>query len=268
MTRREVAKVVFLVILVFILCLPEFFTVFRVLSVSLRCEMGLCGDEFDAAEETRVNSTCPEQWKNLLRAADQRNVTQTDASCSVCQANVDMPELDHNGSSPAETMYFEVSLTLQQNYTASVHLTLFGHVHNNSQYLRLSDRESHNYAAMHCPPSVHGANHSCCLLLLSNRTFAKDWLPWKRSTEGDWSCVLRVTWLSLLCVALLLIVITVTQQILHDRKRSSDKLKMRMLDYTSKAQHSPSAIEETEADMFFTYNSRNGINCLLKHTKY
>lgn len=300
MTRTALTKLLFLVILAFILCLPEFFTVHRVLSVSLRCVWPrLRGAEEESAQETGVvwsNSTCPEQWEHLLRAtADQRNVTQTDRSCFVCQANVNMPELDHNSSSSAETVYFEVSLTLQQNNTASVSFTLFGSSHD-PQYLHLSDQEegreeSHNRASssLHCPPSVDGANHSCCLLLLSNRTFVRGGLPWKRPTEGEWRCVLRATWLSLLCVVLLLIVISVAQQITEGRKRSSDKSKIHLsqghliddevntpmvLRIDTSGPFSCSALssieevetpEETETEVFFNDNVDNDHNGNVHH---
>lgn len=275
----------------------------RVLSVSLHCvRPPLCGDE----EETGVvwsNSTCPEQWEHLLRAAaDQRNVTQTDTSCFVCQANVNMPELDHYSSSSAEAVYVEVSLTLQQNDTAPVHLTLFGHNNNDSQYLHLSDQEGgkENYASLRCPPSADGANHSCCHLLFSSGAFARGWLPWKRTTEGEWSewrCVLRVTWLSLLCVVLLLIVITVAQQIMEGRKRRSAKMKIHPFDYTcqghlidrakrtevntlmvlsaeARGPYMWSALssieevetpEETEAEVFFSDNMDNDYNGNIHH---
>lgn len=262
MTRAALTKLLFLVIIAFILCLPEFFTVHRVLSVSLRCVRPQLSEEEveERAEEAGVvwsNSTCPEQWEHLLRAAaDQRNVTHTDTSCFVCQANVNMPELDHNSSSSAETVYFEVSLTLRQNNTASVNLTLFGYDHD-SQYLRLSDQGDHNYALLQCPPSGDGANHSCCLLLLSNRTLSRGGLPWKRTTEDEWRCVLRVTWLSLLCLVLLIIVITVAQQINEGRKRNSDKSKIHPFNYTSQGQHPIDRGKCTEVNtrMVFSMNT-------------
>lgn len=252
MTRAALTKVVFLVIIAFILCLPEFFTVQRVSRVSLSCVWcQLCGDE----EETGVmgsNSACPEQWQHLLRAAvDQRNVTQTDESCFVCQGNVTMPELDHNSSSSDELVDFEVSLTLLlRNNTSTANLTLFGYSHD-FQSLHLSDREEakakRNYASLCCPPSADdGANHSRCLLLLSNRTFARGGLPWKRSTAGEWRCVLRVAWLSLLGAVLLLIVITVTQQIIEGRKRISGKSKIHPFDHASQGQHFVDRAKRTE----------------------
>lgn len=230
MTRAALTKVLILVIIAFILCLPEFFIVQQVLSVSLLCvRLELCGDE----EETAVvwsNSTCPEQWQPL----HQRNVTQTDTvSCFVCQANVNnTPQMDRNSSD--DSLDVEVSLTfLQPNDTTSAQLTLFSYNHD-PRLLHLSDRQESeaklNYASLHCPPSARGANHSCCLLSLANSTST---LPWQRA---EWRYVLRVIWLSLLCVVLLLIVVTVTQQIIEGKRHNTGKSKTHPYDYTRPGQ--------------------------------
>ncbi|KAK7929440.1 hypothetical protein WMY93_005835 [Mugilogobius chulae] len=245
MTCGALTKLGFLVILAFIICLPDFFIINRVLHVSLRCVRPLLWGDVEIREQTGdkwSSSTCGEHWEQVRAAADQRNMTQVDRSCFVCQADVNMAGLHHN-SSPAESISFEVSLTLVQNNALS-NITLLGHYNRSSQYLNFSkdeeevDQERKNHepgdSFLYCPPSVNTANHSCCLLWLSVQIFARKGLPWKHTgTKDEWGSVIWVLWLSLLGVGLMLILITVTQQIIEGRRRSSDKAKIYTLSYAA-----------------------------------
>ncbi|KAJ0050947.1 hypothetical protein NL108_009942 [Boleophthalmus pectinirostris] len=235
----SLTKLGFLVILGFIISLPEFFTIDRVRSVSL-----LCGDE-DSRGQTGGqwrSSTCDEQWEPMRAAADQRNVTQAHKSCFVCQADVSRVWFDHNSSSPADGVSFEVSFNLQWNNTATEYITLVGRYNHSSQYFHLYNEEekekNYEYSGgfLYCPglANTDSANHSCCLLCLSLQITAREGLPWKRSTKDEWGSVLQGVWLSLLCVVLLLIVTTVSQQIIKRRRRPSENAKIYRFNYTVK----------------------------------
>ncbi|XP_072319731.1 uncharacterized protein [Eucyclogobius newberryi] len=234
MTRVALTKLGVLVILTFIMCLPEFFIMNRELRASLLCvRPPLCDEESggphgdSSSSSSSSSSTCGEHWEQMRAAADQRNMTQADGSCFVCRAEVNAAGLDHNSSSPAETVSMEVLATLWQSNNASADITLLGRYNRSSRYLRFPDVEGGGGGEpgdsfLYCPPPVEAANHSCCLLRLSARTFARGGLPWKRSAEDEWRCVLWVVWLFLLGVLLLLIIITLTS-IAEGRGRCSGK---------------------------------------------
>ncbi|XP_033837009.2 uncharacterized protein LOC117383558 [Periophthalmus magnuspinnatus] len=246
MTCVPLTKLGFLVILAFIICIPEFFTINRVLRVSL-----LCGDEDsrDQAGGEWSRSSCGEHWEPIRAAADHRNMTRADKSCFVCRADVSAACLHQNSSSPAHPVSFEMSLNLQQNNTTPPNITLLGWYNHTSLHLHLShdnddeEEREKNYESsdgfMYCAAlsDTDTANHSCCLLCLSLQIFAREGLPWKRSTKDEWGPVLRVIWFSLLCVVLLVIVTMVTQKITKGRRRRSDKAKIYPLNYTTPEQH-------------------------------
>lgn len=244
MTKAALTKLVFLVTLAFIICLPEFFTLFKATNVSLRCERyQLCGDQ-ESSDSWR-NKTCHKP--SLCPSANQSNVTEPHTSCFVCEGEVNMTKFELNSSSSAQSDYLEVWLDLHLNNTESMNLTLFGRYNPSTLQLHLSDDEGDGdggeddegprEVSLYCLPSLDTANPIHCLLWLSRQTLAgaKAGLPWKRTTNDEWRCVLKVLWLTLLC-AVLLLVVAVLGEILW-RKHTSDKPKIHPVISTFTEQH-------------------------------
>ncbi|CAL1601449.1 unnamed protein product [Knipowitschia caucasica] len=220
-------KLAFLVILAFIMCLPEFFTLNRVLHVSVVCARSLlCGGE---------DSTCTGHEEH--KRADRRNMTQ--AECYVCKADVNISTLHTNCSTLGETFSFEVSITIQQNIITSENLSLLGHYNHSSYYLVLFDElEINNMSRdslVYYSPSEDTDTYSYCLFWIS---ILSGGLPWKPSKE--WRHVLWGAWVSLLCVVLLLIIITVTREIICKQKNQtfyfSDKVQIHPCNYADRIQ--------------------------------
>ncbi|CAL1601448.1 unnamed protein product [Knipowitschia caucasica] len=165
-------KLAFLVILAFIMCLPEFFTLNRVLHVSVVCARSLlCGGE---------DSTCTGHEEH--KRADRRNMTQ--AECYVCKADVNISTLHTNCSTLGETFSFEVSITIQQNIITSENLSLLGHYNHSSYYLVLFDElEINNMSRdslVYYSPSEDTDTYSYCLFWIS---ILSGGLPWKPSKD-------------------------------------------------------------------------------------
>ncbi|KAM9770198.1 uncharacterized protein ACNS7B_008434 [Menidia menidia] len=281
MVRAALAKLLVLVILTFILCLPEFFTLYRVSKVNFFClPYQLCeeGNQAKKGEDGRrensedkqgdICNPSPtadhEKWRQICSQKYQRQFTDSDSapetsggvlrmSWFMCEADSDMDEMLSNISSSANRLNLEVSVQLQLNKKETLNLTLYGRNNHSSLHLHPPEEEEDEMAddggrreALYCClsplPVSKSANHNQCLLWFANQTVlnetAKEKLPWKRTQEDEWQCVIRVIWLALLCVVFLVVATTVIREIYWKKllREPSTKAKTHPTDHNLKGQ--------------------------------
>ncbi|XP_042341008.1 uncharacterized protein si:dkey-192k22.2 [Plectropomus leopardus] len=167
MTRVALAKLLILVILAFIICLPEFFTLYKVLKVNFLClpyrpcergnQMKKGGNgKLGDAEIRRKDMCVPlqtskgDKWEQDCTQEHQRNTTDHESdsrradedpakSWFMCETDMDMAELHSNISSSAAEVHLEVSVELQLRDEETLNLTLYGR--NNQSFLHLHPPE-------------------------------------------------------------------------------------------------------------------------------
>ncbi|KAG7485369.1 hypothetical protein JOB18_008922 [Solea senegalensis] len=163
MTRVALTKLFTLVILAFIICLPEFFSSNRVSKVNFHClphrhckrrnqtKRGENGKIVDAdikrndecdpsqsAEQEKWETACTQWSQNNTtdRAPDSRRVgDDLEESWFMCQTDMDMTALHRNMSYSAPAVlkvHLEVSVEIQLSEAETVNLTLYGHSNNNT----------------------------------------------------------------------------------------------------------------------------------------
>ncbi|XP_056891262.1 uncharacterized protein LOC130527120 isoform X2 [Takifugu flavidus] len=246
MTRSTLIKLLLLMILAFIICLPEFFTLYRALKVKLTClpyrpcgggnEVAGSGDPQDSNRRTE---TCDpsqtqerEKWEQLCTKMDPERAssagtTDQEHSWFRCETNMDLTEL-HTNSSPS-ALQLEVSMELQFKDVESLNLTLWGLRNHDSLHLHPPKEEDEDkgwnveeggevkafYCCCPAPVSSESTTQSHCLLWLPNQTAlrgaAHHQLP--LADKEEWCSAVRVLWLVLLCVVLLVIFTTIIRQI-------------------------------------------------------
>ncbi|XP_029913645.1 uncharacterized protein LOC115363514 isoform X2 [Myripristis murdjan] len=265
MTKAALTKLLILVILTFIICLPEFFTSYRVLRVNFLCtphqpseEMkkmvegevkrrkGMCDRCLTSGEE-KQELVCPQGINVTGPGSDLRDggADPSEEGWFMCETDMDVADLQDEGSLLSPETSLEVSVEVQLGGAGSLNLTLYGHRNHSSLYLHPPEAEEEEekeeedegrreafYCCLPVPPSSEPTNQSHCLLQLTNQTAltarVKEKLPWKRTQRDEWFCVFRVLWLVLLCVVLLTVATTVLEQICHGR-RCTKKLKLSQL---------------------------------------
>ncbi|XP_034044124.1 uncharacterized protein LOC117526189 isoform X2 [Thalassophryne amazonica] len=251
MTRAALMKLLILLILAFIICLPEFFTLYRVSSVSFICQPHRhCarGDEMRKREDEKAgdakakrkpvcdSSQTPgsERWEQACIHGNQSNVTDAASDSRsgsqdpvlnwyMCETDQNSTGLHSNISALKE--HVEVSVRLLLRRGISFNLTLYGRSNHSDLYLVPSEDEEEEekreedafYCCLPIPPTSETANHSRCLLWLANQTVlvatGKEKLSWKPTQKGEWRCAFRVLWLVLLCVVLLAVATIVLRHI-------------------------------------------------------
>lgn len=257
MTRATLTKLLILVILVFIICLPEFFILSRVSKVNFLClpypscqrgdtaageNGGRGGSEtkgkpecssWQTAEWQKGKELCTQENQvSLNPLSDSRVWGDSDKNWFMCETDLDMAELQQNLSSSALRLLFEVSVELQLRDTEDLNLTLYGLGNHSSLQPhppeeedgaggeRAKEDNGKGQAFYCCLPTSDPAAQSHCLLWLANQTFmtATQRPPSRVTSKGEWRCALRVLWLVLLCVVLLAILSTVLEQIFIYKK--------------------------------------------------
>nr|XP_020479861.1 uncharacterized protein LOC109974157 isoform X2 [Monopterus albus] len=248
MTRAALIKLFILVILAFIICLPEFFTLYRVSKVSFLClPYQPCerGNQVKRGEHKKTEDAgsiiCdPSQWVQACTQGEQSNMTDTasdsrrggedpEKSWFMCQTDTDMARLDRNMSSSAVKIHLEVTVELQLDSSETLNVTLYGYSNYSSLHLYFPEEEEeeknkgdegHKEVFYCCLPvltSSKSARQSSCLLWFSNQTLltatTKEKLRWKWAHKDEWRCLFRVLWLALLAVVLLAVAMTVFGQI-------------------------------------------------------
>ncbi|GAA6214702.1 uncharacterized protein LOC108896564 [Lates japonicus] len=209
MTRAALAKLLILLILAFIICLPEFFSLYRVSKVNFLClpyqpckrgnqvKRGESGKIRDA-EIKRTDECDPSwtaewvKWEQACTQESESNITDpapdsrsddSEKSWFMCQADTDMAELHSNISSSAVTVHLEVSVELQLNNAKTLNLTLYGRSNYSSLDLHPPEEQEEDkdkrkddegqkafYCCLPVLPTSESANQSRCLLWLANQT--------------------------------------------------------------------------------------------------
>ncbi|XP_071779365.2 uncharacterized protein LOC139930151 isoform X2 [Centroberyx gerrardi] len=248
MTRAALTKLFILVILTFIICLPEFFTSHRVLRVNFLCAPYQPSERGSRARkgETRRTGEAEVRRKGVCDTCltpgsdkwDRSNVPdpRPDMSWFMCETDVDMADLHGNDSLSGPEASLEVSVKVQVGGAGFLNLTLYGNNNHSSLYLpppeeegekeeeeEEEEDEGQTEACYCCLPASESTNRSRrCLLRLSNRTVwtaaVRGKLPWKRTQKDEWWCMFRLLWLGLLCVVLLTVITTVLGQIYRERR--------------------------------------------------
>ncbi|XP_054460382.1 uncharacterized protein LOC129095830 [Anoplopoma fimbria] len=169
MTRAALIKLLFLVILAFIICLPEFFTLYRVSKVNFLCmpyrpceqgnfvEKGGNGkigdDDFrrkDWCDPLRTPSS--NKWEPDCTTESQSNTTDPESALGrggedpeknwfMCETDMDMAELLSNMSSSALKTHVEVSVELQLGDAETLNLTLYGSSNHSSLHIHPLEEE-------------------------------------------------------------------------------------------------------------------------------
>nr|XP_020497532.1 uncharacterized protein LOC109989961 [Labrus bergylta] len=208
MTRAALTRILILVILAFIICLPEFFTLYRASKVNFLClPYRPCepGNEVKRGEDGKIRKNdivrdgkcdpsqipAQEKWEQACEHESQRNTTDSrrddenlEKSWFMCETDLDMSELQRNISSSGLKVHLEVSVEFQLRQEETLNLTLYGH--NNLSSLHLhpiegaeeeeeeKDHDEGQLKAFYCclpvVPKSRSANQSRCLLWLSNQT--------------------------------------------------------------------------------------------------
>ncbi|KAM9362780.1 uncharacterized protein ABDE67_010025 [Symphorus nematophorus] len=208
MTRAALTKLLILVILAFIICLPEFFTLYKASKVNFLClpyrpcergnQVKKTGENQKIGNgEIRRRDMCDpsqtlehEKWEQACTQEDQSNMTDPvsdpEESWFMCETDMDMAELQRNISDSALKVYFEVSVTLQLKDAETLNLTLYGLSNHSSLNLHPPEEEEEEeeeekkkddegqrkafYCCLPAPPTSESANQSRCLLWFANQT--------------------------------------------------------------------------------------------------
>ncbi|KAL6110048.1 uncharacterized protein ACO6RY_19210 [Pungitius sinensis] len=208
MTRVALTKLLILVILAFIICLPEFFTLDRVPKVNFLCvPYRPCdggnrlekGEEWKSGDAEARRKDCgptPTASSNKLEQdctqEDESNATDPESDSGrgggdpeknwfMCETDVDMAELHRNMSSSAQETDVEVSVKLHLSDAETLNLTLYEGSHRSFLHLHPPEEEEEEgrgggglWTAFYCclpvPPTAESANQRRCLLWLANRT--------------------------------------------------------------------------------------------------
>ncbi|XP_023189093.1 uncharacterized protein LOC111608539 isoform X1 [Xiphophorus maculatus] len=245
MARAAVTKLLLLVFLAFIICLPELFRIYSVSKVNFHClphrpyepmhqerkggnvqpikgkdkRKAICNPT-SSPELEQLEQICTQEAKRNaagLHPETQKVQGDSRSDLFMCETDKNMEELHSNLSSPVLVVLLEVSVVFQVNDTEAVNHTLFGYSGQRSLYLQPpeeEDKANQEQAFYCCLPliqSSNSANQSRCLLWLANQTVLTgtetERLSWKQADRG-W-CSYRWIFLVLLCVVFLIVVTTV-----------------------------------------------------------
>ncbi|XP_038128773.1 uncharacterized protein LOC119775001 [Cyprinodon tularosa] len=254
MTRASVTKILLLVIIALIVCLPEFFRIYSVSEVNFLCLSYQPSEQM--YEVWRGGNRSPgnlkasmpknKQWEQICIQESQRNPMDLNAETQevpgdsrrgwfMCETDKNM-DVFYNNISSALIVLLEVSVSFQLNDTETINVTLYGQSNQSDLYLnppeegkdQMDNGAAQGEAFYCCLPFIatsNSANRSRCLLWLANQTVLTrnetEALPWKRADKGVW-CRYRVTWMVLMCVVFLIVVIALIQKI-YVGKRSHKK---------------------------------------------
>ncbi|XP_036790113.1 uncharacterized protein LOC118936826 isoform X4 [Oncorhynchus mykiss] len=212
MTREALIKLFILILLAFIICLPEFFTSHRA-RVNFHCvTFDPCGDQ---EVPTQCDPGLTPAGQNSSRSVEEKPVCNTGrtggsgVSWLLCDTETDPPALRGNASLSGRRVSLSV---LSEGGNA----TLYGFLTEEKKEEKKEGEEEGQgfiYCCFRTPPLSIPTNHSQCLLHLhtqgTNETAVKSDLPWTRPPRSEWLCVFRVAWLVLVVVVMLTVLTTV-----------------------------------------------------------
>ncbi|XP_057700491.1 uncharacterized protein LOC130920945 isoform X2 [Corythoichthys intestinalis] len=238
MTRTTATKLLLLVIFIFIICLPDFFSLYRVSKFNFIClpcnphkRMKNRENGRSADAEVRRKTSCDPlhiPWQEACDESDaDSSQTQDDTGSEDprrlfyrCEAQGSGTEL-HSNSSGSAKIHIEMLLKLQLGDANFLNLTLYGHTNSSSLQLHPHEEETddggHGVASYCCHQvslTSERSNHIVCLVRLSNHTFSTAAVNKNlRQTQDEWSGMFRILWLVLLCVVLLTLTLALIRQV-------------------------------------------------------
>ncbi|XP_068176808.1 uncharacterized protein [Antennarius striatus] len=195
MTRATLTKLLVLVILVFIICLPDFFTLHRASKVNLVCKPYRNCEQKSwiktdkngniGVAEIRKRDVCDptlqpehEKWAQVCTQGNTRNVTDpasdsrrdrgnTEETWFVCKADVEIEESLRNLTLSVLDKHWEVSVELHLRDTDSLNLNFYGL--KNQKYIHLYPPEAANVEEEEKKMNSDTQNEAffCCLPVLS-----------------------------------------------------------------------------------------------------
>ncbi|XP_045569891.1 uncharacterized protein isoform X2 [Salmo salar] len=217
MTRAALIKLFILILLAFIICLPEFFTSHRV-RVNFHCvTFDPCGDQ-EVTTQCDPGLTPAEQNSN--RSGEGKPVCNTrttgpGVNWLLCDTETDLPALRGNASLSGRRVAISV-------LSEGGNVTLYGLLTDEKKEMEEEERKEEErieegqgfiYCCLRTPSLSIPTNHSQCLLHLhahgTNQTAVKSDLPWTRPPRSEWLCVFSVAWLVLVVVVVLTVFTTV-----------------------------------------------------------
>ncbi|XP_073323427.1 uncharacterized protein [Pagrus major] len=191
MTRVALTKLFILLILAFIICLPEFFTFYRVSKVNFLClpyrpcERGnpvkTGGNGMIEDAEIKRKKMCDpsqtperEKWEQGCTQKSQSNKTDPvsdfrggsedpEKSWFICETDTNMAELHRNISSSDLKVQFEVSVELQLTVAETLNLTLYGLNNQSSLHLHPLEEEEDEKEEKQMDGVGQSETFYCCL---------------------------------------------------------------------------------------------------------
>ncbi|XP_062372226.1 uncharacterized protein si:dkey-192k22.2 isoform X2 [Sardina pilchardus] len=211
MTCAALTKLLVVLLVAFILCLPEFFSP-RGLKISFYCEiLKPCADSSDGGCGRFVGTRVKDQ-----PCSGETNTTEQNVSYWLCETQTDLTHLFGNGS-VVEPL--EVSLLVQIDSPSAHNVTSHYHLGNASSLIRSSET---NQGLFHCcmaPNETHtllqnttATPHHC--FLHDQRSNQTETFHFPQQTKGNGQCVSRHVWVALVLLVIFITVVTVVYQTL------------------------------------------------------
>ncbi|XP_041953729.1 uncharacterized protein LOC121713281 isoform X1 [Alosa sapidissima] len=210
MTCAALTKLLVVILVAFILCLPEFFSP-RGLKISFCCEsFKPCADHSDGGCEMSVGT-----WVKDQPCSGETNTTEQNISYWLCETQTDLTNLFGNGSVVDP---LEVSLLVQIDSPSARNVTNHYHLKNASSLISsethqglfhccMSPNETQNLLQNSTPTPHH------CLLHVQRRNQTETFY-FPHQMKGNGQCLSQRVWLALVLVVISITVVTVVYQTL------------------------------------------------------
>ncbi|KAL4640338.1 hypothetical protein GN956_G12290 [Arapaima gigas] len=226
MPRSSLNKLVIVMLVVFILCLPDFFPPHQAkVKDEFSCiSFGPCLNKRESDARCFPPSMWVESMEGDLCAGVGNKTDPQNLGVTWFLCKTDTEPSFHRSSMLAEG-HSERSLVIQSQDTEGYNVT-FMMVGNHSLIHAPEDQRVLFSCAAESTPNAgtyhQVSNHSCCILRLwgMNSTTLKTTLLWALSVRGFWSCTYRMVWLLLVLIVVLLVLNAVTWEVFKDRRSS------------------------------------------------
>ncbi|XP_077460811.1 uncharacterized protein LOC144077155 [Stigmatopora argus] len=237
MTRTIVTKLLLLMIFIFIICLPDLFTLYPASKLNVLClpckwdkrvkdreNWSADGEMGRKMSCDSLREACGERVANSSQTKDETWIEDPRTLIYMCETQGSVTELHGNSSCSAAKIHIEILVKLQHGDADTPKLTLYGHTNSSSLQLHPLEDETDDggqsvaiYCCHQAPLTSETSNYIVCLVRLWNHTISSAAEKKElRQTQDEWSGMLRILWLVLLSVALL----SLTLAIIRQMKRS------------------------------------------------
>ncbi|CAL8351217.1 unnamed protein product [Boreogadus saida] len=223
MTKAALAKLAILVVLIFIICIPEFFWWHRGSRVDFLCVPCRPAEECgrlrgrpleDSGRETGRGGRCD---PCLALGSDQ---PQPEPVCTAAdRGNGTDPGSDYGGSNEDPgNGWFMCETDMEEAYFSGSSIM-------SEPEEEADDRQKAFYCCRPPPPAPQPANRSRCLIQLANGSSlskaGKQALPWEQTGKKDeWGSVFRALWMALVGLLLLLVLTSLLAKVYRKRGKS------------------------------------------------